>query len=138
MNSISTIFFLFHLILTLVERNATQHVKKSILLKKCDKIDCLFYKSCLFQSGLVSVDPLGVVNEGFESEQDPEQMEGGRQQEVEDGARTDVHVEVQVDWTASLPVNVTVPKVNIHSLVMDFTAVSFMDIMAAKSLKLVG
>lgn len=84
----------------------------------------------------MSVDPLGVVNEGFESEQDLEQVEGVRQQEVEDGART--HVEVQVDWTASLPVNVTVPKVNIHSLVMDFTAVSFLDVMAAKSLNLVG
>ncbi|MCJ8743349.1 hypothetical protein PDJAM_G00093070 [Pangasius djambal] len=87
-------------------------------------------------SGLVSVDPLGVINEGFECERDTEQVEG-EPQEVEDGARTDVDVEAQVDWTSALPVNVTVPKVNIHSLVMDFTAVSFLDVMAAKSLKLV-
>lgn len=92
----------------------------------------------MLQSGLVSVDPLGVVNEGFESKRDPEQVEHGPQQEVKNEAQRDVDVEVQVDWTAALPVNVTVPKVNIHSLVMDFTAVSFLDVMAAKSLKLVG
>lgn len=85
----------------------------------------------------MSVDPLGVVNEGFENEQDPEQVEGGQQQEVKNGTRTDADMVVQVDWTSALPVNVTVPKVNIHSLVMDFTAVSFLDVMAAKSLKLV-
>lgn len=84
----------------------------------------------------MSLDPLGVVNEGFESEQDPEQVDSGLQQEEKERAREDV--KVQVDWTAALPVNVTVPKVNIHSLVMDFTAVSFLDVMAAKSLKLVG
>uniref|UniRef100_A0AAR2JCC8 STAS domain-containing protein n=1 Tax=Pygocentrus nattereri TaxID=42514 RepID=A0AAR2JCC8_PYGNA len=46
-------------------------------------------------------------------------------------------VEVQVDWSSTLPVSVRIPKVNIHSLVMDFTAVSFLDVMAAKSLKLI-
>uniref|UniRef100_A0A4W4DS94 STAS domain-containing protein n=1 Tax=Electrophorus electricus TaxID=8005 RepID=A0A4W4DS94_ELEEL len=44
---------------------------------------------------------------------------------------------VKLDWTSVLPVNVNVPKVNIHSLVMDFSAVSFLDVMAAKSLKLI-
>uniref|UniRef100_A0AAR2JSD3 STAS domain-containing protein n=1 Tax=Pygocentrus nattereri TaxID=42514 RepID=A0AAR2JSD3_PYGNA len=88
-------------------------------------------------NGLVPVAPLGVDNEAFESEQDPEHVEGGAQQEVEDGSRQEIEVEVQVDWTSSLPVNVTVPKVNIHSLVMDFSAVSFLDMMSAKSLRLV-
>lgn len=106
--------------------------------KTCKSCEILLpiYITCLLQCGLVSVDPLGVINEGFE--QDPEQVDGGPQQEVQDGARTDVVDEVRVDWTAALPVNVTVPIVNIHSLVMDFTAVSFLDVMAAKSLKLVG
>lgn len=86
----------------------------------------------------MSVEQLGVINEGYENEQDPQQVEGKPQQEVENEARTDVDIEVQVDWTAALPVDVTVPKVDIHSLVMDFTAVSFIDVMAAKCLKLVG
>ncbi|MCI4389099.1 hypothetical protein PGIGA_G00094010 [Pangasianodon gigas] len=106
--------------------------------KALKKIHSLIKKGKLkvTKNGLVPVEQLGVINEGFENERDPEQVEGGPQ-EVEDGARTDVDVEVQVDWTSALPVNVTVPKVNIHSLVMDFTAVSFLDVMAAKSLKLI-
>uniref|UniRef100_A0AAR2LRG7 STAS domain-containing protein n=1 Tax=Pygocentrus nattereri TaxID=42514 RepID=A0AAR2LRG7_PYGNA len=68
---------------------------------------------------------------------DPEQVEGGAQQEVNGGARPAAEVEVQVDWSSTLPVSVRIPKVNIHSLVMDFTAVSFLDVMAAKSLKLI-
>uniref|UniRef100_A0AAR2LN70 STAS domain-containing protein n=1 Tax=Pygocentrus nattereri TaxID=42514 RepID=A0AAR2LN70_PYGNA len=70
-------------------------------------------------------------------ERDPEQVEGGAQQEVNGGARPAAEVEVQVDWSSTLPVSVRIPKVNIHSLVMDFTAVSFLDVMAAKSLKLI-
>ncbi|KAB5542285.1 hypothetical protein PHYPO_G00089880 [Pangasianodon hypophthalmus] len=106
--------------------------------KALKKIHSLIKKGKLkvTKNGLVPVEQLGVINEGFENERDPEQVEGGPQ-EVEDGAQTDVDVEVQVDWTSALPVNVTVPKVDIHSLVMDFTAVSFLDVMAAKSLKLI-
>ncbi|XP_026778969.3 pendrin-like [Pangasianodon hypophthalmus] len=106
--------------------------------KALKKIHSLIKKGKLkvTKNGLVPVEQLGVINEGFENERDPEQVEGGPQ-EVEDGARPDVDVEVQVDWTSALPVNVTVPKVDIHSLVMDFTAVSFLDVMAAKSLKLI-
>uniref|UniRef100_A0AAR2JGP4 STAS domain-containing protein n=1 Tax=Pygocentrus nattereri TaxID=42514 RepID=A0AAR2JGP4_PYGNA len=89
------------------------------------------------ENGLVPVAPLGVDNEAFERERDPEQVEGGAQQEVNGGARPAAEVEVQVDWSSTLPVSVRIPKVNIHSLVMDFTAVSFLDVMAAKSLKLI-
>uniref|UniRef100_A0A4W4DS31 Solute carrier family 26 member 4 n=1 Tax=Electrophorus electricus TaxID=8005 RepID=A0A4W4DS31_ELEEL len=83
------------------------------------------------------VELLGVDNEAFEREQDTELVEGEFQQDLEGGASPDTEVEVQVDWTFMLPVNVNVPRVNIHSLVMDFSAVSFLDVMAAKSLKLV-
>ena len=62
---------------------------------------------------------LGVDNEAFESEQDPET------------------VDVRVDWTSDLPVSVSVPQVLIHSLVLDFSAVSFLDVVAVKSLRLV-
>lgn len=70
---------------------------------------------------------MGVDNKAFESEQGPELVDGTKQPEVK----------VQVDWTSELPVNVSVPRVQIHSLVVDFSAVSFIDVVAAKSLKLV-
>ncbi|XP_060759518.1 solute carrier family 26 member 3, tandem duplicate 2 [Neoarius graeffei] len=42
---------------------------------------------------------------------------------------------VQVNWKAELPANISVPQVDIHSLVLDFSAVSFLDISALKGLK---
>ncbi|XP_072530074.1 pendrin-like [Salminus brasiliensis] len=107
--------------------------------KALKKIHRLIKKGTLkvTENGLVPVAPLGVDNEAFESERDPGQVEGGSQKEVEDGARSATEVEVQVDWSSTLPDGVTVPKVDIHSFVMDFSAVSFLDVMAAKSLKLI-
>uniref|UniRef100_W5K9B1 Solute carrier family 26 member 3 n=1 Tax=Astyanax mexicanus TaxID=7994 RepID=W5K9B1_ASTMX len=42
---------------------------------------------------------------------------------------------VQVNWRAELPGSISVPPVDIHSLVLDFSAVSFIDISALKGLK---
>lgn len=84
---------------------------------------------CPSQDGLVPVASLGVENKAFENEQGPELEEGASQPDSE--------VKVQVDWTSELPVGVSVPRVHIHSLVVDFSAVSFLDVVAAKSLKLV-
>uniref|UniRef100_A0A6Q2YZK4 STAS domain-containing protein n=1 Tax=Esox lucius TaxID=8010 RepID=A0A6Q2YZK4_ESOLU len=56
---------------------------------------------------------------------------------VDDGNWPVSEVEVHVDWALELPVRVSVPKVPIHSLVLDFSAVSFVDVVAVKSLHLV-
>uniref|UniRef100_A0A8C8GHQ6 STAS domain-containing protein n=1 Tax=Oncorhynchus tshawytscha TaxID=74940 RepID=A0A8C8GHQ6_ONCTS len=69
---------------------------------------------------------LGVDNKGFESEQDSGRESG----QVEDGDWPVPEVEVRVDWALELPVRVSVPKVQIHSLVLDFSAVSFLDVVA--------
>lgn len=118
----------------LVHKIKTHYNYKTLLLKHCFSSPITH----LLQNGLVPLEEQGVINEGFENERDPEQVEGEPQQEVKNGARSDVDVEVQVDWTAELPFDITVPKVNIHSLVMDFCAVSFLDVMSVKSLRLVG
>lgn len=44
---------------------------------------------------------------------------------------------VRVDWNADLPANIVVPRVDVHSLILDFAAVSFLDISALKGLKTV-
>ncbi|XP_033880360.1 pendrin-like [Acipenser ruthenus] len=74
---------------------------------------------------------LGVDNKAFESdpEQDPE--------EAEDVDVPTKEVEIQVDWNSDLPVKVIVPKVTIHSLIIDFGAVSFLDVVSVKGLKLI-
>lgn len=40
-------------------------------------------------------------------------------------------------YNDGLPSNITVPGVDLHSLILDFSAVSFMDISAVKGLKMV-
>ncbi|XP_065124548.1 pendrin [Paramisgurnus dabryanus] len=99
--------------------------KRNKALKKIHK---LIQKGKLkvTEDGLVPVASMGVDNKAFESEKGPELVDGTKQPEVK----------VQVDWTSELPVNVSVPRVHIHSLVVDFSAVSFIDVVAAKSLKL--
>ncbi|MCJ8743351.1 hypothetical protein PDJAM_G00093090 [Pangasius djambal] len=42
---------------------------------------------------------------------------------------------IQVNWRAELPANISVPPVDIHSLILDFSAVSFIDISGIKGLK---
>ncbi|KAI5617885.1 solute carrier family 26 (anion exchanger), member 3 isoform X2, partial [Silurus asotus] len=42
---------------------------------------------------------------------------------------------IQVNWRSELPANISVPQVDIHSLVLDFSAVSFLDISALNGLK---
>uniref|UniRef100_A0A8D2ZH10 Solute carrier family 26 member 3, tandem duplicate 2 n=1 Tax=Scophthalmus maximus TaxID=52904 RepID=A0A8D2ZH10_SCOMX len=41
----------------------------------------------------------------------------------------------RIDWNAELPGNIIVPRVDLHSLILDFAAVSFLDISALKGLK---
>ncbi|KAL3048590.1 hypothetical protein OYC64_007192 [Pagothenia borchgrevinki] len=41
----------------------------------------------------------------------------------------------RIDWNADLPANISVPRVDLHSLILDFAAVSFLDISALKGLK---
>ncbi|XP_006011141.1 pendrin [Latimeria chalumnae] len=69
----------------------------------------------------------GVINESYEETEDLEQPEENEVPMTE--------VEIKVDWNSNLPVKVTVPQVSIHSLILDFGAVSFLDVVAVRSLK---
>lgn len=43
----------------------------------------------------------------------------------------------QIDWNGPLPDNMSIPGVELHSLVLDFSAVSFLDIAGVTGLKTV-
>ncbi|XP_071358001.1 chloride anion exchanger-like [Trachinotus anak] len=42
----------------------------------------------------------------------------------------------RMDWSAELPASISVPRVDLHSLILDFSAVSFLDVSALKGLKM--
>uniref|UniRef100_A0A8C8SLM2 Solute carrier family 26 member 4 n=1 Tax=Pelusios castaneus TaxID=367368 RepID=A0A8C8SLM2_9SAUR len=77
------------------------------------------------KNGIIS--DSGATNEAFEPDEDPE--------EPEDLKIPTKEVEIQVDWNSDLPVKVTVPRVPIHSLIFDFGAVSFLDVVAVKTIR---
>ncbi|GAB5568444.1 chloride anion exchanger [Prionailurus iriomotensis] len=71
----------------------------------------------------------GSSNDAFEPDED-----------VEDPEDLDIptkEIEIQVDWNSELPVKVNVPKVPIHSLVLDCGAVSFLDVVGVRSLRMI-
>ncbi|XP_074050032.1 pendrin isoform X2 [Macrotis lagotis] len=98
-------------------------------LKALRKIQKLIKKGQLraTKNGIVS--DACATNQGFEPDEDPE--------DPEDMNIPTKEVEIRVDWNSELPVKVNVPKVPIHSLILDFGAVSFLDIVAVKSLRMI-
>ncbi|XP_005377342.1 PREDICTED: pendrin [Chinchilla lanigera] len=71
----------------------------------------------------------GSLNNAFEADED-----------IEDPKDLDIptkEIEFQVDWNSELPVKVNVPKVSIHSLVLDCGAVSFLDVVGVRSLRMI-
>ncbi|XP_063814426.1 pendrin-like [Pseudophryne corroboree] len=82
------------------------------------------------KNGVIST--IGIDNMGYEPEDDPEDPEG-----FENLGITTRQVEIQVDWNSELPVKVNVPKVSIHSIIFDFSQITFLDVVAVKVLKLI-
>uniref|UniRef100_A0A5F8GR03 Solute carrier family 26 member 4 n=1 Tax=Monodelphis domestica TaxID=13616 RepID=A0A5F8GR03_MONDO len=98
-------------------------------LKALRKIQKLIKKGQLraTKNGIVS--DACATNQGFEPDEDPE--------DPEDLDIPTKEVEIRVDWNSELPVKVNVPKVPIHSLILDFGAVSFLDVVAVRSLRMI-
>ncbi|XP_075285168.1 pendrin isoform X2 [Opisthocomus hoazin] len=96
-------------------------------LKALRKIQKLIKKGKLkaTKNGIIS-EP-GITNEAFEIDEEPE--------DNEDLQVPTKEVEIQVDWNSELPVKVNIPKVPIHSLILDFGAVTFLDVVAVRSIK---
>uniref|UniRef100_A0A803VJ08 Solute carrier family 26 member 4 n=1 Tax=Ficedula albicollis TaxID=59894 RepID=A0A803VJ08_FICAL len=81
----------------------------------------------LIKKGKLKATKPGINNEAFETDEEPE--------DNQDLQVPTKEVEIQVDWNSELPVKVNIPKVPIHSLILDFGAVTFLDIVAVRSIK---
>ncbi|EHH17593.1 hypothetical protein EGK_14032 [Macaca mulatta] len=77
------------------------------------------------KNGIIS--DAGSTNNAFEPDEDIEDPE-----ELDTPTK---EIEIQVDWNSELPVKVNVPKVPIHSLVLDCGAISFLDVVGVRSLR---
>uniref|UniRef100_A0A8C2NZ01 STAS domain-containing protein n=1 Tax=Capra hircus TaxID=9925 RepID=A0A8C2NZ01_CAPHI len=102
-------------------------------LKKCIKstvqrnVPKFSTKVIFWWNGIIS--GAGSSNNAFEPDED-----------IENPEEPDIptkEIEIQVDWNSELPVKVNVPKVPIHSLVLDCGAVSFLDVVGVRSLRVI-
>eukprot|EP00074_Homo_sapiens_P091145 XP_016867807.1 pendrin isoform X2 [Homo sapiens] len=89
----------------------------------------------LIKSGQLRATKNGIIsdavstNNAFEPDEDIEDLE-----ELDIPTK---EIEIQVDWNSELPVKVNVPKVPIHSLVLDCGAISFLDVVGVRSLRVI-
>ncbi|KAM8766036.1 chloride anion exchanger isoform 2-T2 [Rhynchonycteris naso] len=88
----------------------------------------------LQKEGLLQVTPKGFICtidglKDFDEELDNNQIE-----ELDQPINT-ADLPFQIDWNADLPLNITVPKIELHSLILDFSAVSFLDVSSMRGLK---
>uniref|UniRef100_A0A8C3TC40 Solute carrier family 26 member 4 n=2 Tax=Chelydra serpentina TaxID=8475 RepID=A0A8C3TC40_CHESE len=79
------------------------------------------------KNGIIS--DSGTTNEAFEPYEDLD--------DPEDLKIPTKEVEIQVDWNSELPVKVNVPRVPIHSLIFDFGGVSFLDVVAVRTMRMI-
>ncbi|XP_078409532.1 pendrin isoform X1 [Cetorhinus maximus] len=89
----------------------------------------------LIKKGQLKTTKDGIVTDGSVSNDAFEDDEEAQEEQDQDVPTKEV--EIQVDWNSDLPIKVLVPKVTIHSLIFDFSAVSFIDLVGVRILKMV-
>ncbi|XP_040857857.1 chloride anion exchanger [Ochotona curzoniae] len=100
--------------------------KRNKALKKIRKLQ---------KQGLLQVTPKGFICtvDGIK-DSDDEELDNNQIEQLDLPIDTS-DLPFQIDWNADLPLNIVVPKISLHSLILDFSAVSFLDVSSMRGLK---
>ncbi|XP_066128283.1 chloride anion exchanger isoform X1 [Saccopteryx bilineata] len=88
----------------------------------------------LQKEGLLQVTPKGFICTIAGLKDFDEELDNNQIEELDQPINT-ADLPFQIDWNADLPLNITVPKIELHSLILDFSAVSFLDVSSMRGLK---
>ncbi|XP_066489505.1 chloride anion exchanger [Tiliqua scincoides] len=88
----------------------------------------------MLKKGELQVTPKGFICTVNGVSDSDEELDNNRIEELDQPADTK-DLPIQIDWNSDLPINITVPRIYIHSLILDFSAVSFLDVSAMRVLK---
>ncbi|XP_072257743.1 chloride anion exchanger-like isoform X2 [Pyxicephalus adspersus] len=89
----------------------------------------------LLSKGELQVTPKGVICTLYDNnESDYEELDNNVIEELDRPINT-ADLPIVIDWNADLPNNIKVPRIDLHSLIIDFGAVSFLDMSGMKGLK---
>lgn len=88
----------------------------------------------LQKKGLLQVTPKGFVCTIDGLKDSDEELDNNQIEELDQPINT-ADLPFHIDWNANLPLNLEVPKIDLHSLILDFSAVSFLDVSSMRGLK---
>ncbi|KAK4829145.1 hypothetical protein QYF61_002360 [Mycteria americana] len=88
----------------------------------------------MLKKGDLQVTPKGLICMANHTHESDEELDNNRIEELDQPTNT-TDLPIQINWGAELPPGITVPQVDIHSIVLDFSAVSFLDFSAMRVLQ---
>ncbi|XP_077021646.1 chloride anion exchanger [Tamandua tetradactyla] len=99
--------------------------KRNKALKKIRKLQ---------KKGLLQVTPKGLICTVDGLKDSDEELDNNQMAELDQPLDT-TDLPFHIDWNAQLPLGIVVPKISLHSLILDFSAVSFLDVSSMRGLK---
>ncbi|KAH0616506.1 hypothetical protein JD844_027653 [Phrynosoma platyrhinos] len=88
----------------------------------------------MLKKGELQVTPKGLLCTVNAVNDSDDELDNNHIEELDQPTNTK-DLPIQLDWNSNLPPNITVPIVDIHSLILDFAAVSFLDVSAMRVLR---
>ncbi|XP_068128789.1 chloride anion exchanger-like [Hyperolius riggenbachi] len=90
----------------------------------------------LVKKGELQVTPRGVISTSFyyKDSDDEAEIDNNNIEELDLPVNTS-DLPIVIDWNAELPNNIKVPRIDLHSLILDFGSVPFIDMSGMKALK---
>ncbi|XP_060100524.1 chloride anion exchanger [Heteronotia binoei] len=88
----------------------------------------------MLKKGELQVTPKGFLCTANNLNDSEEELDNNSVEELDKPIDTK-DLPIQLDWNSDLPSNISVPRVDIHSIILDFSAVSFLDVSAVRVLR---
>ncbi|NXH17596.1 S26A3 protein, partial [Bucco capensis] len=88
----------------------------------------------MLKKGELQVTPVCLICMANDIHESDEELDNNRIEEL-DQPPTMTDLPIQINWGADLPPGITVPRVDIHSIILDFSSVSFLDFSAMRVLQ---
>uniref|UniRef100_A0A8C8B618 Solute carrier family 26 member 3 n=1 Tax=Otus sunia TaxID=257818 RepID=A0A8C8B618_9STRI len=88
----------------------------------------------MLKKGELQVTPKGLICMANHTHESDEELDNNRIEELDQPTNV-TDLPIQINWGADLPPGITVPRVDIHSIVLDFSSVSFLDSSAMRVLQ---
>ncbi|XP_077120918.1 chloride anion exchanger-like [Ranitomeya variabilis] len=88
----------------------------------------------LISKGELQILPKGMISTSGNQYESEEELDNNRIEELDQPINTS-DLPFAIDWNSDLPDHLRVPKIDVHSLIIDFGAVSFLDMSGMKGLK---